>query len=119
MEDETMRDMPYNIIGIDFGEAGGDYSTVMLPLDKTTSSSSNSIAASSISIESIRKALRLIGREPFEEFMSKHGCSPSDGWILIIPQYVAREFKVMPGYVKASLLVSSAMMVNPSLLDRG
>lgn len=77
-------------------------------------STSSSNVNSTLTINSIMEAMRLMPREPFEKFRSDRGCNPKDGWVLIIPKYVANEFNGLPEYVKASLHVSSAMMINPS-----
>lgn len=72
---------------------------------------------SSISIEDIKKAMELIPPCPFETFMKKEGCDPKDGWIMIVPLVVEREFGFLPQYVKVSSYVAQPVMINPNHPD--
>jgi hypothetical protein len=72
---------------------------------------------SSISLEDLKKAMELIPPCPFKEFMKKEGCNPNDGWIMIIPDQLEREFGNLPQYVKTSPYVAQPVMINPNHPD--
>jgi hypothetical protein len=77
-----------------------------------TSTVSNADGYKRPTLDDMIEALARFKVEPFGDAMRKQGCSPEDGWILVLPQSRCQPGAPLPPYVRVSEFLRDVVLMN-------